>query len=64
LQSFPWSSFNDDCSFLIIAYQDDKSMTKREGNVHVPVIQTGYTLAMASVLEAEWSLFPEHDSRK
>src|SRR5712692_2694808 len=32
-QSFLWSSFNDDYSSLIIAYQDDKSMTKREGKV-------------------------------
>ena len=28
---------------LIIAYQDDKSMTKLVGNVHVPVMPTEYT---------------------
>src|SRR2546430_17267698 len=37
----------------IMAYPDDKSMTKMGRNVHVPVMQTGYTLAMAIVLEVE-----------
>jgi len=39
------SSFNDDYSSLIIAYQDDKLMTKREGKVHVLVMLIGYTFA-------------------
>src|SRR6266496_4840151 len=37
----------------IMTYPDDKSMTKLERNVHGPVMQTGYTLAMAIVSEDE-----------
>src|SRR5947208_5761829 len=33
----------------IMAYPDDKSMTKMGRNVHVPVMETGYTLAMTIV---------------
>ena len=36
-----------------MAYPDDKSMTKMGRNVHVPVMETGYTLAIAIVLELE-----------
>jgi hypothetical protein len=38
-------SLQHDYSSLIIAYQDDKLMTKREGEVHVLVMLIGYTFA-------------------
>ncbi|MBV9229991.1 MAG: hypothetical protein JOZ18_11810 [Chloroflexi bacterium] len=33
-------------SSLIIAYQDDKLMTKKDKNVHAPVIPVNYTIAI------------------
>ncbi len=42
-----------------MAYPDDKSMTKIGRYVHVPVMRTGYTLAMAIVLELEVHLREE-----
>src|SRR5947209_17176835 len=40
-------------SASIMAYEDDKSMTKRIRNVHVAVMHTCYTLARVAVLQKE-----------